>query len=91
MIKPQSHHWCTSHGDGAMGKSCVTDLRVAGSNPLGEHRFFSKSKILQRFSVLTKNLDIPVKFLGPGSRLSCADRGVASPWLLLLLSTNDCS
>ena len=60
---------------------CAIDLRVAGSGPAGQPSIVSKKVNFHNvFSVLTEaHVDIPVKFPGPALKLSCADRGVASP------------
>ena len=50
MIVPQSHHCNTSSGDGAEGKLCATNLRVASSIPAEQLSIFSTI-----FLVLTKS------------------------------------
>ena len=61
-----------------MGKSCVIDLRVAGSSPAGQLLIYFHNV----FPVLTKTICRHSSLVPrPASKLSRANRGVAHPGL----------
>ena len=82
VIRKKIYHQHASCGDGAVGKSWTSGLRIAGSKPLGGDWFSSKVNFDDILSNLTKISKLTVWPTSPVLHQSLrvqTDRGVASP------------